>query len=1121
VKLVRERRRGRKSSPAPPPEETERASPPGPEKPKPVSPLQETQRVPPPRVVEPLADTVDAAQATDASPESLPIANPDRWDRYQILRLLGRGGMGAVYEARDKRLGRHVAIKFVHSENPQTIARFLREARAQARLDHPNICKVLEVGEVEGKAYIAMQLIQGMTLSRAARTMTLEDKVRLMKTVTEAVHAAHQIGIIHRDIKPANIMVETVTGSGSGPALRPVLMDFGLAREASDTQGLTESGAVMGTPAYMPPEQARGDIRAMDARSDVYSLGATLYDLLAGTPPFTDDSAVNILFKVLAHDPVPLRDRDPKLPQALETIVGKCLNKERHHRYATAADLAEDLGRFLSQERVLARRLSLPTRLYWRGRRNKPMAAAVVALVLSLLMFAGYGVRTAIVNARNEAIARRRAELGQKLGQAVKELEWLVRSAYLVPLHDTGPEKAGVRSRMAEIEAEMRGFGDLGAGLDHYALGRGHVALGEWDAARTELTRAEELGVREPELDYALGRVLGELYRRELDDARRSGDKSYFQRRKEELAREYLAPTLSHLQRCAGVDTIPAPYLQGLIHFYNGRYDEALASAKIARDKISWLYEAEELSGDVFMARALDGKDRGDNDQADRDFAQAVAHYEAAAEIGRSDHTLYEALAEAWIRQEEMDLNRGQDPRPKLEKALAAAGKALIAAPAESNGHTKEAFAYNFEARYAQNHGAPREEVERLRRAQITAGEQAIALHPDDAYAQEVTGIAYTRLGQQALDLGQPADPFLDKAFAHLERAIQLNPRFPWAYNDYGLALGYAGDSKRRQNKDPQELFKKAIETTKKATELDDQYATALNNTSVWLNELADWKANHGEDPEKIVQESVQAADRAIQMNRQQPLPYGNSGMALEIVASYRIDSGEDGREQARLAIDRLKALLAIDPKYVFYQRELGRAELLLARQERALALDPKASLDAGLGAIEQCYRVEPGNADCEIVEAELRAEQAEWARKRNEPFLEILEQAQKLASGAAQKVPDRADLWLSLGQICLQRAEALAATERPRTPPGPIVEEGLQAIDHALGRAPGTPKALAVQGALLLHKAELDPAQQTSVLERARASLSQALAGNPLLKRRYEKAAAEVAQRLGGRKGE
>jgi serine/threonine-protein kinase len=231
----------------------------------------------------------DGTLPPDDAVEMPPLAGGSslaRWDRYELLDLLGKGGMGMVYRARDRRLDRIVAIKFLRVADPDATMRFLREARAQARIEHPHVCRVYEVGEIEGRAYIALQYVDGEPLQVAARKMPLEAKITVLRDVAMALHEAHRLGIVHRDVKPANIMVER-TGDDQWV---PIVTDFGLAREATVEIGLTASGAVLGTPAYMSPEQARGDIRLVDRRSDVYGLGATLYELLTGGPPFRTSS---------------------------------------------------------------------------------------------------------------------------------------------------------------------------------------------------------------------------------------------------------------------------------------------------------------------------------------------------------------------------------------------------------------------------------------------------------------------------------------------------------------------------------------------------------------------------------------------------------------------------------------------------------------------------------------------------------------------------------------------------------------------------------------------------------------------------------------------------------------
>ncbi|MCU0687646.1 MAG: serine/threonine protein kinase, partial [Polyangiaceae bacterium] len=313
-----------------------------------------------------------------------------QWDRYEVGSLLGRGGMGEVYEARDRRLGRAVALKFIRGADPDRVMRFLQEARAQARIDHPSVCKVYEVGEIGGKAYIAMQLVRGQRLDEAAAEMPLPAKVQALREVAEAVHEAHRLGVVHRDLKPSNVMLSR---ADDGHVL-PIVMDFGLAYEIEQGHGLTVMGALLGTPAYMAPEQARGEVRNVDQRSDVYSLGATLYELLAGVAPFTGASTASTLFQVLHEEPPPLRARAPQLPADLETITLKCLSKEPARRYPSARALADDLGRYLDGEPILGRRPGLLERLGRRAKKNRALTAvATISLSLTLSLGA-FGLRS-------------------------------------------------------------------------------------------------------------------------------------------------------------------------------------------------------------------------------------------------------------------------------------------------------------------------------------------------------------------------------------------------------------------------------------------------------------------------------------------------------------------------------------------------------------------------------------------------------------------------------------------------------------------------------------------------------------------------------------------------------
>ncbi|MEM8933944.1 MAG: serine/threonine-protein kinase, partial [Acidobacteriota bacterium] len=231
--------------------------------------------------------------------------------RYHTAVALSSGGTAEIYKAWDSALGRDVALKFLRRDDPALVERMSREARAQARLDHPGICQVYEVGELDGRPFIAMEYVDGFELGVVAPEMHLEDKLQVVVQVAEAMHHAHQQGLVHRDLKPSNIMVE-IRDDGT---YRPVVVDFGLVYESiDDATAVTHAGQVLGTPPYLAPEQVEGRRDRLDRRTDVYGLGATFYELLTGRPPFVGERTVDLLIQTLRDDPVPPRRLVPSLP---------------------------------------------------------------------------------------------------------------------------------------------------------------------------------------------------------------------------------------------------------------------------------------------------------------------------------------------------------------------------------------------------------------------------------------------------------------------------------------------------------------------------------------------------------------------------------------------------------------------------------------------------------------------------------------------------------------------------------------------------------------------------------------------------------------------------------------
>jgi hypothetical protein len=393
------------------------------------------KRVPP----NPAGDTPPAADPALARIDSEPPAVPG----FEILGELGRGGMGVVYQARQVALDRTVALKMVLNgphTGPKELARFRAEAAVIARLHHPNIVQIYDVGEAAGRPYFALEFVEGGSLAQHLHgtPQPIRSAAQMIETLARAVHAAHASGVVHRDLKPANILLVSRPAGRTALNATPKITDFGVAKcvvddpEAPGLRDPTVTGELLGTPQYMAPEQAATPRQAVGPAADVYALGAILYELLTGRPPFTGETPLDTLLQVLHNELVPVTSLQPNVPRDLETICLKCLRKEPSQRYGSALELAEDIQRFLRDEPIRARPVMAVEKL-WRWVRRHPVPAGLLAAALlaplvaltALSLLSGRLVRSAALES-----AAQQAELLEEANREYSRIVQRVEKAH-------------------------------------------------------------------------------------------------------------------------------------------------------------------------------------------------------------------------------------------------------------------------------------------------------------------------------------------------------------------------------------------------------------------------------------------------------------------------------------------------------------------------------------------------------------------------------------------------------------------------------------------------------------------------------------------------------------------
>jgi len=1002
----------------------------------------------------------------------------ERWKHYRNLRFIGEGGMGRIYKAEDPDLKRTVALKFLRGQEPGQLKRFLFEAQAQALMDHANICRVYEISEWQGQHYIAMQYVNGPTLLRAAPGLSLEAKLRIAVTVAEAVHAAHRRGLIHRDLKPANVLLEQ---DGAG-GFKPYVLDFGLAREL-DAPGLTASGLVLGTTAYISPEQARGEAHHVDRRTDIYGLGATLFELFTGTPPFGEAQGLDCLRRVVEEEPPRLRSLAPQLPRDLETVVMKCLEKEPARRYDDAQGLAEDLRRVQDGEPIQARRLTLAHRLSRFAKRNRALVAVSSLAAAGFLLLggvAGYAKYAAAVRERH----------AQHFSQEAERIESLLRYVRLLPSQNVEPFLDSARLRLAKLEKEAASAGRHAAGPGAYATGRALLAFGEFDRALPFLQKAEQEDFRSAGLFNALGRCYGFVYQRELERARRLEHPDLQAARKKEVAGKWKELAQDCLRKATGSSLEPAEFLEALLDSYESRFDSALEKARRTVSSTPWLYEARGLEGEFLLAKAREASDPGTVKTL---LGQASEAFRQARGIAPSDAGLW--LGEARVQREFVQqFALSDEPAPHLLGCRAAVDQCLRIRPSDPSPLLQVAWALLGTANRRNLQG---KEAGPVYREGILLAERVLQARRDDPEANAARVQLLEGLGRWQRSTGEDPTATLNLAVEAARSSLDANPGDPILLSSGSTAAQQLMTHLATIGRPHQAAFEVSLRWADDLRRRFPDLGYSHFRIAAIHVELADILLWHGGDPRADLAKVRVALDAGRQA-RTNPIRQEkflkNIGNLHLIHGQFLFLRGEDCTQELDRAIEGFAAVLALPTATGADHGGLAEACLYRAMGAMAAGSEPFPWIERAERALErgrtmdQYYWLQQLKGQSAWI-------QARWAQSRGGSGEALYQASLRWLKQAAAEGKTAVTMeWIA--RVHFDRA-------RSRHGRADDIAEGLRAARAALRMNPASAEATLLSGQLLLLQAQRGG--QGPMQREGLALLDRALGMNPSLRHRLD----------------
>jgi serine/threonine-protein kinase len=729
-----------------------------------------------------------------------------------------------------------VALKILRHLEPAAMVRFMHEAQLHARLDCPNICRIYDVDASNGAPRIAMQLVRGPTLEDASPDLSLDEIIAIMITVAEAIHAAHHLKLIHRDIKPSNILLQW----GETGGWVPYICDFGLAMTL-DGPSVTQPLAMTGTPAYMAPEQVRGDRTHICPATDVYGIGGTLYFTLTGRPPCVSTVTAEVLrVKRERRFPTP-RSLEPEIPPDLETILLKCLQPIPADRYPTTLELAEDLRRFQDGQHIQALPQGRGRRLWNACRRNWPLLAVGAAGLLMVLGLAAW--------ARNaQRRQTRQLELGQYFTLEAVNLEQNLSNERNLPLHDLRPAFAQARARMEALQARVAGMGPEAEGPLHYALGRALFAIRAFPEAQAELEQAWAAGFQTPETAFFLARALSWAYEQACLEAAFHGTAP------PPAATQAFSRAEDLFRQAHGLNCDPPEFVDATLAYAQRDYPRAAGLAQASLAANPWHMESATLASLSLSAMAAERAEQGDPGEAENRYRQAQTTAQTALSRGQSEEALHHAQAVAALGLAALGLERGDLPLDGLENLERRTRQTLVLNPDASQAQSDWLRANGLKVMRMMDLGLdPRPDLDEAMQFYWTRTREprTVDLRVDHM-------VLYQRQAEQAWAHGQDPWPALTEALRDAGHAEGRHRDF------YGDLLNTKARLEAASGQDPRPTAELVLQRFEAPAQARGVYYLCEIAAEAWMI-ISDAEAKAGQDPLPSLLRAQSLLQRALQ----------------------------------------------------------------------------------------------------------------------------------------------------------------------------------------------------------------------------------------------------------------